>query len=50
MFGSLISLVENTARLVVAPIALAVDVADAIVEPIANVVEELADDVRDVLK
>lgn len=46
-FGSLVSLATNVVGIAVAPIVLVVEVADAALKPVAEVVKDLAQDIKD---
>jgi len=47
MFGSLFKLTTNVAKVVTAPIEIAADVANAVVQPIAEGAEELVEAAKD---
>ena len=47
LFDSLVELATDTVKIVAAPIDVAVTVVAAAVKPVAEVVEELADDIKD---
>lgn len=46
LFSSVVELATDTVRVVAAPVKAVVDLADAAVKPIANVVEDLADEIK----
>lgn len=48
LFGSLVNLVENTARVVTAPVEIVVDLADAVVAPLAEAADEIVKDVKSI--
>lgn len=53
MFGILNSIVDlgvNTVKLVVAPVGVALDVANAAVKPLSEVAQDLAKDIKDAVK
>jgi len=50
LFKSVIDLTTDVAKIVAAPVTIVVDVVGAGVKPIAEVVEELSDDIKDALK
>jgi hypothetical protein len=50
LFDSLVELATDTVKIVAAPIDVAVTVVAAAVKPVAELVEELADDIKDALK
>ena len=50
MFESLIELVKDTTRIVTAPVEIAVDVADAVVKPVAEAAEAVVEEVKNLTK
>jgi len=48
LFDSLTSLVENTAKVVLAPVEIVVDLADAAMQPLAEAAKDLTDDVKSI--
>jgi hypothetical protein len=50
LLDSLVNLVGDVATVVTKPVEMAVDVADAVVKPVAEVVTELAEDVKDLTR
>lgn len=50
LFDSVLNLATDLTKIVVAPVEVVVDVAAATVKPVAEVVEDLTNDVKDALK
>ena len=50
LFDSLTDLVGNVTRVVVTPVEIVADVANAVVKPIADGVETIKDEVKDLTK
>lgn len=48
IFDSLTSLVTNVAKIVVAPAEVVVDLADAVVKPLADAAEEIVKDIKSI--
>lgn len=48
IFGSLTDLATNIVKVAVAPVEIAVDLADAVVKPIAEAAEQIVDDVKSI--
>jgi hypothetical protein len=48
IFDSLTSLVGNVATVVLKPVEVVVDLADAAVKPVADVAKDLADDIKSI--
>lgn len=46
LFNSLVELTTDALKAVAAPVEISVDLADAVVKPLAKVAKELADDVK----
>ncbi len=50
LFDSLLDLATDTVKIVAAPVDVVVTIAAAAVKPVAEVVEELAEDIKDAVK
>lgn len=50
MFGSLLKLTKDLVTIVTAPVEIAIDLTGAVVKPIAEVAEEIVDDIKDITK
>lgn len=50
LLDSCLDLVSDAAKVVVAPIEVVIDVADAIVKPIAEVAQDVVEEVKDLTK
>lgn len=50
LFDSLGDLVGNVAKVVVTPVEIAADLANAVVKPLADGVDAIADEVKDLTK
>lgn len=50
LFDSLTNLVGDVVKVVVAPVEIAADLADAAVKPVADAAEKLVKDVKDLTK
>lgn len=47
MFGSLLGVVTDVAKITVAPVAVAADLTRAVTQPLAEVAEEIVDSVKE---
>ena len=50
MFGSLLGIVGDVAKIALAPVAIASDVARVITKPVADLTQEVSVEVRDCVK
>lgn len=50
LFDSVLELASNTAKIVVTPVAVAADVLNAAVKPLAEVAEDLAKDIHSAIR
>lgn len=50
MFGSLLNLVGDVAKIVTAPVAIVADVARVVTKPVADVATEMAEEIGDSIK
>lgn len=50
LFDSLTSLVTDVAKVVVTPVEIAADLADAVVKPVADGLQDIAEGVKDLTK
>ena len=50
IFDSIANLAGDVVKLVSAPVEVVIDVADAVVKPLAEVATELTEDIKDLIK
>ncbi len=50
MFGSLLDLTTNMTKIALAPVKVVVDVSVAVTQPLADVAEEIVDDVKEITR
>jgi hypothetical protein len=48
LFGSLFDVVENTVKIAAAPVEAVVELANAVLEPVAEAVEEIVSDIKSI--
>ena len=50
LFKSVVGITESVATVVLAPVSVVVEVADAALKPVAEVAKDLADDIKSAVK